>query len=60
MNAGSVIGGAALPWLAGALAQGAGAATLLPFTLALAILLLLVWWPAALRLRTPSPAPVTP
>jgi len=60
MNAGSVIGGAALPWLAGALAQGAGAATLLPFTLALAVLQLLVWWPAALRLRTPSPAPVTP
>jgi fucose permease len=47
MNAGSVIGGAALPWLAGAIAQGAGIATLLPFALVLALLQLAVWWPTA-------------
>ena len=36
MNAGSVVGGAALPWLAGALGQGVGVWTLLPWTLLLA------------------------
>jgi fucose permease len=36
MNAGSVIGGSVLPWLAGILAQQSGAWTLLPFVLALA------------------------
>lgn len=44
MNAGSVVGGAALPWLAGALGQGIGVWTLLPFTLLLAFVQLLVWW----------------
>lgn len=44
MNAGSVVGGAALPWLAGAAAQGIGAWTLLPFAAALALLQLSVWW----------------
>jgi fucose permease len=53
MNAGSVVGGAALPWLAGTIAQGAGIWTLLPFTLTLAVLQLAVWWPIADRIRTP-------
>jgi fucose permease len=44
INAGSVVGGSALPWLAGALGQGIGAWTLLPFACALALLHLLVWW----------------
>jgi fucose permease len=44
INAGSVLGGSALPWLAGALAQGAGMWTLLPFAVTLAALLLVVWW----------------
>jgi fucose permease len=44
MNAGSVIGGSALPWLAGALGQGTGAWTLLPFALALAVVTMAVWW----------------
>jgi len=44
MNAGSVIGGSALPWLAGALGQGTGAWTLLPFALVLAVVTMAVWW----------------
>lgn len=44
MNAGSVVGGSALPWLAGAIAQGIGVWTLLPFTILLALLQLAVWW----------------
>lgn len=44
MNAGSVVGGSALPWLAGALGQSAGAWTLLPFSLALAVATMAVWW----------------
>ncbi|MFL6075937.1 MAG: MFS transporter [Mycobacteriales bacterium] len=44
MNAGSVLGGSVLPWLAGTLAQGAGIATLLPYTLALAVIQLTIWW----------------
>ena len=58
MNAGSVIGGAALPWLAGVIAQGLGVWMLLPFTLALAVLQLLVWWPMARLIqsrRGPTP-----
>jgi fucose permease len=50
MNAVSVIGGAALPWLAGAIAQDAGMRVLLPFALALAQFA--VWRPIAVRLRT--------
>ncbi len=42
MNAGSVIGGSALPWLAGALGQGTG--TLPPFALVLALATTAVWW----------------
>jgi len=44
MNAGSVIGGSALPWLAGALGQGTGAWTLLPFALVLAVATMAIWW----------------
>jgi fucose permease len=49
MNAGSVVGGSALPWLAGAIAEGAGVWTLLPFTLALSLLQHVIWWPTARR-----------
>jgi len=55
MNAGSVVGDAVLPWLAGVIAQGAGVWTLLPFTVALALLQLAVWWPIAGRIRPPVP-----
>jgi fucose permease len=50
MNAGSVIGGSALPWLAGTLAQNAGMWVLLPFVLALAVAQFAVWRPIAGRL----------
>lgn len=60
MNAGSVIGDAALPWLAGAIGQSAGVWTLLPFTVTLALLQLAVWWPIAGRVRAPQPATVQP
>ncbi len=56
MNAGSLVGGAGLPWLAGILAQGAGIGTLIPFTLALAVLQFAVWRPIAQRIRVPQPA----
>jgi fucose permease len=51
MNAGSVIGGAGLPWLAGVIAQGTGIWTLPPFTVALAVLQFAVWRPLAARIR---------
>ncbi len=51
MNAGSVIGGAGLPWLAGVIAQGTGIWTLLPFTVALAVLQFVVWRPLAARIH---------
>lgn len=57
MNAGSVVGGSALPWLAGTIAQGAGVWTLLPFTLVLALLQLVVWLPMA-RLIKAGRAPI--
>jgi fucose permease len=50
MNAGSVVGGAALPWLAGALGQGIGVWTLLPFSLSLALVQLVVWWRMVARM----------
>ncbi|MFC7278730.1 MFS transporter [Paractinoplanes rhizophilus] len=60
MNAGSVVGGSLFPWLAGAIAEGAGVWTLLPFTLALSLLQHAIWWPMARRLgplpESPSPA----
>jgi fucose permease len=50
MNAGSVVGGSAFPWLAGAIAEGAGIWTLLPFALALSLLQQAIWWPMARQL----------
>jgi fucose permease len=44
INGVSVIGGSALPWLAGTLTQSAGMGTLVPFCLVLGALLLLIWW----------------
>jgi fucose permease len=46
----SVVGGAALPWLAGVIAQQAGAWTLLPYSIGLTALLATVWWRLARRL----------
>jgi hypothetical protein len=37
MNAASTVGGSALPWLAGTIAQSAGMRVLLPFTIVLAL-----------------------
>jgi fucose permease len=54
INAGSVFGGSALPWLAGAVAQGVGAWTLLPFALVLGVAQWLVWWRMAGRMRSPG------
>jgi fucose permease len=50
----SVIGGALLPWLAGVLAEGIGLGSLLPFTVALTIVLLANWWRVARRLGRQS------
>jgi fucose permease len=50
LNAASVIGGSALPWLAGTITQGAGMRVLLPFAITLAIAQFAVWWPIAGRL----------
>jgi fucose permease len=55
INGFSVIGGAVFSWMAGAIAQGHGVSTLLPFALALALLLLAIWWRLAQRLvSTPA------
>ncbi|GIH24221.1 hypothetical protein Aph01nite_25310 [Acrocarpospora phusangensis] len=43
MNGFSVVGGAALPWLAGAVAQNVGVWTLMPFALILALVQIVVW-----------------
>jgi fucose permease len=51
MNAASVVGGSALPWLAGTIAQDAGMWVLLPFAVALAVAQFAVWRPIAVRLR---------
>jgi fucose permease len=51
MNAGSVLGGSALPWLAGIIAQDTGIWTLLPFAVALALLQFATWRPLAARIR---------
>jgi fucose permease len=47
----SVIGGAGLPWLAGALAQELGLGSLLPYTLILSLVLVGGWWLIARRMR---------
>jgi fucose permease len=51
MNAGSVVGGSAFPWLAGVITQGAGIWMLLPFTVTLGVLQLAAWRPVARRIR---------
>jgi fucose permease len=53
----SVIGGAVFPWLAGALAEGFGLRSLLPYLLVLAILQTAGWWAIARRLRHAEPVP---
>ena len=51
----SAAGGALFPWLAGAVYQKLGGGSLLPFSIALALLLGLVWWRIAVRLdRVPA------
>jgi fucose permease len=52
MNAAAVVGGAGLPWLAGAVAQDTGIWTLLPYTLTLGLLQIAVWRLLAHRIRT--------
>jgi fucose permease len=54
MNAGSTVGGAALPWLAGTIAQSSGMWTLLPYAITLGVLLFAAWRPLAHRLRSPE------
>jgi fucose permease len=54
INGVAVLGGSALPWLAGAITQAAGLLALLPFCLALALLLLLIWWRLAAAVTRPQ------
>jgi fucose permease len=46
----SVVGGSTFPWLAGALAQGLGLGSLLPYTLILSVILAGGWWALARRM----------
>jgi fucose permease len=55
MNAGSLVGGAALPWLAGTIAQNSGIRTLFPFAVTLAALQFAVWRPLASRIGARLP-----
>ncbi|MFC6085483.1 MFS transporter [Sphaerisporangium aureirubrum] len=55
INGLSVVGGALFPWMAGAIAEGVGVWTLMPFTLTLALVQLMVWWLLSRRM-TASPA----
>lgn len=52
LNAAGVIGGALLPWLEGAVAEGVGAWTLAPLSLGFAAVQLLVWWRVSRRLTS--------
>jgi fucose permease len=54
INGFSVLGGALFPWLAGALAQGVGVWTLMPFATVLAVAQLLVWRQVVARMRIPQ------
>lgn len=56
MNAGSVVGGAALPWLAGALGQRVGVWTLLPYVVVLGLVQSAIWWRLARFIRSEPPA----
>src|SRR5690606_10774924 len=51
MNGVSVLGGAVFPWLAGAVAEGVGVWTLMPFSLALALVQLTLWRLIVARMR---------
>jgi fucose permease len=53
LNAVSVIGGSALPWLVGALGDAAGIWVLMPFVTALGVVQLLLWRGVVLRMRDP-------
>ncbi|MBB5967048.1 MFS transporter [Planomonospora venezuelensis] len=57
MNGVSVIGGSAFPWLAGAVAQGVGVWTLMPFALTLALLQLVIWRLLVTRMTAEEDAP---
>jgi fucose permease len=52
----SVVGGTVFPWLAGALAQGFGLTSLLPYLLALAVAQAIGWWAIARRMSAAEPA----
>jgi MFS family permease len=60
LNAGSTVGGSALPWLAGAISQATGIWTLLPFTLALGALQFAGWRPLARRIEPAHSCPPAP
>jgi fucose permease len=51
INAGSVVGGSALPWAAGTLGQAYGIWTLMPYAVGLAVVQLAVWSQLARKLR---------
>jgi fucose permease len=55
MNAGSSVGGSALPWLAGAVTQSTGIKFLFPFILVLAAVQFATWIPIAARIRQGQP-----
>jgi hypothetical protein len=48
-----VLGGAALPWLAGTIGQRVGIWTLMPFAVTLALAQWALWWPIAQELHRP-------
>ncbi len=54
LNAVSVIGGSALPWLAGTIGDAVGIWTLLPFATALAVVQLVLWRAVVRRMRNPE------
>ena len=54
MNAVSVIGGSALPWLAGTIGDTAGIWTLLPFATGLGVIQLVLWRGVVNRMRNPA------
>lgn len=55
MNAFSVVGGSTLPWLAGALADGVGVWTLMPFAFVLSLIQLVIWWMISVKARSGVP-----
>jgi hypothetical protein len=56
INGISVVGGCALPWLAGTITQAEGVSTLLPFCVVLAVLLVMIWWRLARHVAEPRDA----